>query len=624
MSKKAQAAIELVIFGAILIFVLGTIVRSATGNGYSQNQNFKAMRMAMLASWQGSEANPGQQAQNIARNSASVLFVEDRLSPDFNKYGDLDRNPFIAQGSGTFSYNLFYPVSQGEVGANLPIMDVWINGMHFPFTIASYVVNNTITRSMACSSDCQASTPQQLQCLQNQINRNKREWVGGTVNESQFDNIVSPPVAVAGCPITTAPVPVDVNIECDAWAIFNELANEGLIALVGGSMPPQQGATVNSSTLSSTFIAWLEATFPGTGQAQVNQIQSIFQSNQYGGYKLFYTMVPNAISGANGTSSSSGTPQFSSTPPASCSGTNNALCASLTLLDANGHSFTNTNGDMQYDLLRNGDYNSVEQQFPYISSCSPTSSGIYPQNMRCYIAWQWAAAAGKTAKSIGLDPNSNQYPQYDIDGRLKEVTIYAISQTPNGAPTVTYEDPNGGDIDGSWDSNSCGPKPGLQNGSEIFTFTQNGTYLQIKEGKLYNPETDQFVRSANKRDTIDLIQREIQLSNDTGRFCNGTSETPPPCVARCLLSTGNCTPSQMTGSCQAQPGETTTPVPNPVEVCIPAKSGGNCFTGSNSNGQIIAQTCYDETGNMIFVRSRLLDRRGHFWMTDASGQLQVH
>jgi hypothetical protein len=52
--KKAQAAVELAVFGAILIFVLGTIVRSAVGNSFTQNQNFKAMRMAMLASWQGS------------------------------------------------------------------------------------------------------------------------------------------------------------------------------------------------------------------------------------------------------------------------------------------------------------------------------------------------------------------------------------------------------------------------------------------------------------------------------------------------------------------------------------------------------------------------------------------
>ena len=76
-----------------MIFILGTIVRSAVGNSYEQNQNFKAMRMAMLASW-----NSFKGAANMSRTSASILFVEDRLSPDFNKYGELDRIPFIEAG----------------------------------------------------------------------------------------------------------------------------------------------------------------------------------------------------------------------------------------------------------------------------------------------------------------------------------------------------------------------------------------------------------------------------------------------------------------------------------------------------------------------------------------------
>ncbi len=590
-AKAGQAAIELAVFGAILIFILGTIVRSAVGNGYAQNENFKAMRMAMLASWQGSESNPGQNPQNISHNSASILFVEDRLSPDFNKYGDVDRNPFIAQGSGIFSYNLLYPWQPGvDSPSNLvPIMDVWINGQHFPFTTAAYVVNNPITRP-ACSADGPYPPGGGLtraQCLQNQCLRNAREWAGGTVNESQFYNIVNPPVAVQGCPITAPPQ--DIDIECDAYAIFHELAKEGFISPIGGS--ESQVASVNSSALTSTFTGWLEdpSTFPGAnvGQAQVDQVQSILQSSQ-NKYKLFYTMQVN------------GTPQFSPTPPASCSGTNNALCSSLALPFTTCPTISaglcvNTNGDMQYDLPRNGDYTAVDSQFPPVASCLP--DGGTP-NMRCYVAWQWAATPGTTAASIGLDTESNKYPNYDIDGRLKSVTIYAISQNPDGTPNVTYEDYQGGDIDASWDPNSCSPKPGLQSGSQIFTFTKEGTYLKILEGKLYNPETDQFVRSQNKRDTADLIQRTIQLSNNTGRFC----AIPP--------ATGY--------------GSLGSPPNNPVEVCVdgtgcPDGPSCNCF----STEQNIKSTCYDVTDNMIFVRSRLEDRRGHFWMTDASGQLKV-
>src|SRR5438128_1872976 len=139
---KAQAAIELAVFGAILIFIWGTILRSATGTSYEQNQEFKAMRMALLASWKGTIQNPAgnhsepdKVPQVIARNSAQILFVEDRLSPDNGKYGSLERNPFMASGSGTFTYNLYYPITgdkgdlqPDDIHNSLPIMDVYING----------------------------------------------------------------------------------------------------------------------------------------------------------------------------------------------------------------------------------------------------------------------------------------------------------------------------------------------------------------------------------------------------------------------------------------------------------------------------------------------------------------
>jgi hypothetical protein len=577
--SSGQAAIELAVFGAILIFVLGTIVRSAVGNSYSQNQNFKAMRMAMLASWNGSKAG------NTSHNTASILFVEDRLSPDLNKYGDLERNPFVASGSGTFTYELLYPVDVGEAATMLPIQDVYINGQHFPFTTASYVTNRTITRSTSCSSDCQATTPQQQQCLQNQINRNAREWVGGTVAENIFENII---------PVALGPT-AGKQMAANASTIFQAMATVGLIANVTGTDLTQGGSgltgDVTSLVTSASFISSYANHFPGLSGAQLTQIQSILQSN-VSQYKLFYSLVAN------------GEDTFSPTPPVCANPTtlpckDKALSPTLQAMDANGNPYINTNGDMEYDLLRLGNYAAVEAQFPTVASCSTAS-------MRCNIAWQWSATAATTASQIGLDASNSDFPAYDIDGRLKTVTIYTFSKdSTTGYPTVSYEDFQGGDIDGTWDINSCGPKPGLQNDSQIFTFTKNaqngtngGTYLQILEGKLYNPETGQFVRSVNKRDTIDLIQRSIQLSNNTGRFCpavsGGPSFTPPS-----TLSDGS--------------------GPNPVEVCIPAGSSDNCF----SSDQNIKSICFDENDNLMWVRSRLEDRSGNFWITNASGKLKV-
>ena len=608
-SAAGQAAIELTVFGAILIFVLGSIVRTAVSNGYAQNENFKAMRMAMLTSWQYSEQAQGKGAPaNTSHNTASVLFLEDRLSADVGKYGDLDRNPFIAQGSGTFSYELLYPWEPGadSVTNLIPIEDVWINGVHFPFSTASYIQNRVITRPV-----CPAGGPYQsnsltpAECVQNQCLRNAREWVGGGVAESQFETVIS---------VSSLDSNTDATMYKNASKIFQELYLEGVIGNIKGtddlgSGGPGQTADVALSTPPPQFTTWLESTFPGATQAQVNAVQKILQSNQWG-YKLFFTFAVNTPNGAN---APAGAPTFSTSAPGSCSGVNNGLCSSLILTDSKtGQPVSNTNADFQYDLRRLGDYSNTTgvesaSQFPL------SGPNAY---LRSTVAWQWAATPGTDAGSIGLDPSSNQYPQYDIDGRLKEVTIYGIGQSLDGSPVVTYEDPDGGDIDGGWDSNSCGPKPGLLNNAQIYTFTKSGTYLQIKEGKLFNPETNQYVQSQIQRNTVDLIQREIQLSNNTGRFCG------PTCSDGSLCDNGSC--ASGSGACSYTSKDPLVTVandgvtPNPVEVCIPPKSTDTCFTTAN-----IALTCYDENTNIIFVRSRLQDRRGHFWMTNTSGQMRL-
>lgn len=583
-ATAGQAATELAVFGAILIFLLGTIVRTAAGNGFTQNQNFKAMRMAMLDSWNGAKAN------NISRNSASILIIEDRLSPDSSKYGDMDRNPYIANSSGTFTYLLMYPLAASEVAQNLPIMDVYIDGQHFPFTTAAWKtgVNIPVPSSYTCQYPANS-------CAQNQCLRNQREWVGGYVFQNQFQSIVPLPTGLTASQALA-------QMQANASAIFQELITIGLIAPVtgpGGStqyivtsafVPPPRASFM---TLPLAFQQWFENAYPSTSaMSQLFQIQNILVSDRKP-YKLFYTIE------ANGTS------QFSITPPV-CANLNTVTCkdkalsSTVSVLDANGKLFTNTNGEMEYDLLRMGNYGpgsnaaSVDAQFPTVASCAVPA-------MRCDVAWQWAATAGTVQGDttdgadpmIGLNPNNNQYPTYDVDGRLKEVTIYAISQNADGSPTVSYEDFQGGDYDTTWDTSSCGVKPGMQSDSQIFTFTKSGTFLQIKEGKLFNPETGQVVRSINQRDTVDLIQRLFQLSNNTGRFCNGN--TPLATVA----------------------GDGVTP--NPVEACVDGSGTNNCY-----NGNTFAMTCFDTANNMLYVRSRIENRGGHYWVTNASGQLQVH
>jgi len=436
--NKAQAAVELAVFGAVLIYIIGSIVRTAVSNSYTQDYNFQAFRLALLTSWQTSTPNPYN--PNISHNNATVLFVQDRLSPDPGKYGDVDRNPYIAQGSGTFSYELDYPLdSASAVKDNAPIMDVFINGVHFAFTTASY--GSYDLKKTSCGSGGPYSPPQtQAQCLQNQCLRNNREWKGG--------------------------------------------------------------------------------------------------------YKLFYTMDPNG-------SPANGIPTF---PP---------TCNSDLTKDTDGGICDDKD---VFDLGRNG-------------------QDIVPSSLRKSISWAWAATPAASTSSIGLNTDSNEFPSYDVDGRLKEVTIFGF----NGS-SVQFEDFQGGDIDATWDLTSCKPKPGLLNSSEIYTFTSNAgasgpsqgpTYLQIKEGNLYNPGNGHYVRSMDSHDNVDVVQREIQLSNNNGEWC--------------------------------KIGGKANGIPNPVEAC-----SNNCFSADT-----ITKTCLDTNTNIIFVRSRLQNVTGHAWLTDIAGQMKV-
>ncbi len=137
--KKGQSAVELAIFGSILIFVISLIFRIGLSGGNFMRVQLQATRYAMSKSLEMSTIEmPG-------RNNASTLVIEDRLSGDFaNKFGSRDRVPLVASGSATYSSQLFYPVDNEDFGnkAVLPHYDVWINGQRFSFLTANFVTYN--------------------------------------------------------------------------------------------------------------------------------------------------------------------------------------------------------------------------------------------------------------------------------------------------------------------------------------------------------------------------------------------------------------------------------------------------------------------------------------------------
>src|SRR3989338_4258614 len=138
---QAQTAMELAVFGAILIFMVGVIVRQALSSAYAQNQNLRAMRQAMTTSYRYSGGltglgNPPGDG-TASHQTASILFIEYRLTAESAKHAAVDRTPYVVGASATYSHNLFLPLDVGEE-YNLPVYDIFINGKLFPFTTAAF------------------------------------------------------------------------------------------------------------------------------------------------------------------------------------------------------------------------------------------------------------------------------------------------------------------------------------------------------------------------------------------------------------------------------------------------------------------------------------------------------
>lgn len=138
-SLKGQTVLELALFGAVLIFVLGVVIQQTLNYNYIQSHNLKSLRMAMTQSFEYSEGlrGGGGSDGDRSRTTASVIFIEDRLTAASAKYGSIDRAPNVASGSATYSRNIFLPIDPVEE-FNLPVADFFINGQHFPFSTSGF------------------------------------------------------------------------------------------------------------------------------------------------------------------------------------------------------------------------------------------------------------------------------------------------------------------------------------------------------------------------------------------------------------------------------------------------------------------------------------------------------
>ncbi|MDO8675282.1 MAG: hypothetical protein Q7K71_04095 [Candidatus Omnitrophota bacterium] len=472
---SGQAVIELAIFGAIIIFVLGAIIRSAVSSGQGQDASLKAMRNALV---QSSKSTPG----DTSRISPSMLYLEDRLSPDFGKYGSTERAPFTAQGSGSMTNLLMYPMDMSELQdpRHVPVMDMFINGKHFTFSMARLVYKRFLGSSGGPVHSAKA----------------------GLVETTTYVAPVSfsCPEEDPGCEGPAPPVPIVHD-------------------------PPQRGG-------------WDSSCKSGRG------------------CPIFYQTVVNMEDGNEISEDASDEIRQEALEKRFC--VSSGQCPGL------------LTGPERFDL--NHDDN---------------LSNDPPSSLYANMTWQWRGVQAMDdneddGKPLHIDADHGSYPSFDVDGDGQEETIYQVDYNDDGIATgAVVFDSQEGDLDMTSPDAAVG-KVGLLNDMAIYTKpafgSAKGNHLLINQGKAYDLD-GKFIRSVNRKDQVDLVERKIQLSNDTGRMCGGIG-----------------VPSEVPA----------------VEVC------GGCFSVNN-----IARTCFDSASKILYVRSRMLDQQGHFWKTDASGQLRL-
>jgi hypothetical protein len=137
MPRRAQAVVELAVFGMILIFVIGSIFQQGYATILYQQSLLQPMRMALLKSYTATDSGASTNAPTTYKyNSTSIFLLQDQLSPgDIKNYGVSDRRPVIMQGGGTLSKGLLYPMDWADVCNHMnnaiAVMDVIVNGQRF-------------------------------------------------------------------------------------------------------------------------------------------------------------------------------------------------------------------------------------------------------------------------------------------------------------------------------------------------------------------------------------------------------------------------------------------------------------------------------------------------------------
>lgn len=590
---RAQVATELAIFGAILIFILGGILRAGMGASYVQNQHLKAMRMALTASYLASEAHA------TGRNSASILVVEDRLTVGLGgQFATIDRMPLIYQGSGSQTKNFFYPWTWDETAyankyadlrnrlarannpqvpdearvkieaqldqmqatqdniketgkeIHLPRFDLIVNNQHFEFTLAGFDEidglnikpdNPTGIWDDACAKVglyCAIGSATYPAIPDAWINDNHPDWPQGVTSVDQDGNSSKVKLTKGQYRVTLGCFRCDkdltpfVNVPTDAFEVeTGEPANLcALLPSIGCRLFYKQVGNYEGSSFCGA-----EEPANDVAVAQCKPYDKKDEDN------------PDNLKNAPGCHNR----DYDKYPEVKC---RQALSA-----------------NERFDLNRDGILDDVPDD---------------PPGFRQVFSWQWDLVLGikstkKDEKQGRVHPLKGEpiddtderliNTQVDVDGDFKEEIIKEVLADDNSViHTVRYIDYQQGDVDFTKSDHDLAPIAGFLDETQFYGRTQEGTYQQLTEsGAVVDYVGAHTYMQTRKKNRVDIIERVFQLTNDTGRICK-----------------------------DGRPQQAS------VEAC------GNCMDAANRS-----LTCFEPGELRLYIRSRIEDLSGRRWET---------
>ncbi len=537
--KTAQTVSELAIFGAILLFVVGGMVRYAVNYNYNQNQQLAAMRYAFQLSFISGIKN------DTSRKSVSVIFIEDRQEATVGRFGGQTRTPYILSGRGMFTNTLFLP--QDFAVDNVPVIDFMIDGDHFTFTTAAYKTYN-----VAYPVD-EDGDPVPLVTLTTPV------FLGGVEGERDY-------------PIKPCTPDHHEDANCPSNIHYD-------ITYYNGDE------------------VWYPNCYRSMGSVH--------------GCLAFYRQIVNVPSDP----------------------------------DVNFCVSTNCSDDHPWDLPLEDRFNldlSDTFMFPGGQKCSYNSSKFcdLPDDGSIEITnfpWQWTKTAATTSY-VNFGETGIMRLDVDLDGKEEVIMKFTDSKgrlwTPQTgsksgqAAIIQFQvmDLQEGDWDptySDWDRarKEAGSEneartedgaytknpPGLLGEQRMLTFTnpygEQGTYLNIQE----DASSHKAIQT-QKSQRLDIVERLIQLSNDTGHLCRNDYDVDGDGNDHNVTSDVFCISDDIT---RPRPACGTS-----NKKCHYYKRQsypGGCFSTKHN---IVWKHCFDADSKILYVRSRILEKRGHRWITD--------